>query len=43
MQIIFTFTSELIRDFAGGSVVENLPAMKETRIQSLGSRDPLDK
>ena len=28
---------------SGGSVVKNLPAMKETRVQSLGGEDPLEK
>ena len=27
----------------GGSVVENLPAMQETWVQSLGWEDPLEK
>ena len=27
--------------FLGGSVVKNLPAMQETRVQSLGWEDPL--
>ena len=29
--------------FPGGSVVKNLPVMKETWIQSLGQEDPLEK
>ena len=29
--------------FPGGSVVENLPAMQETRVRSLGQEDPLEK
>ena len=29
--------------FPGGSVVTNLPAMQETRVQSLGREDPLEK
>ena len=29
--------------FPGGSVVKNLPAMSEIRIQSLGQEDPLEK
>ena len=29
--------------FPGGSVVENLPAMQETRLRSLGGEDPLEK
>ena len=31
------------RDFPGGSVVKNLPAMQETQVQSLGQEDPLEK
>ena len=29
--------------FPGGSMVKNLPAMQETRVQSLGWEDPLEK
>ena len=29
--------------FPGGSVVKNLPAMQETRVQSLGGKDPLEE
>ena len=29
--------------FPGGSAVNNLPAMQETRVQSLGREDPLEK
>ena len=29
--------------FPGGSAVKNLPAMLETRAQSLGGEDPLEK
>ena len=29
--------------FPGGSVVKNPPAMQETRVQSLGWEDPLEK
>ena len=29
--------------FLHGSVVKNLPAMQETRVQSLGRDDPLEK
>ena len=28
---------------ASGSVVKNLPAIQETRVQSLGREDPLEK
>ena len=31
------------KGFHGGSVVENLPAMQDTRVQSLGWEDPLKK
>ena len=29
--------------FPGGSVVKNPPAIQETRVQSLGQEDPLEK
>ena len=32
-----------LRAFLGGSVVKNLPAMKETQVQSPGQEDPLEK
>ena len=32
-----------IRICIGGSVVKNLPAKQETRVQSLGREDPLEK
>ena len=31
------------KGFPGGSVVKNLLAMQETRVQSLGWEDPLEK
>ena len=31
------------RGFSGGSEVKNLPVMQETRVQSLGQDDPLEK
>jgi len=31
------------RGFPVGSVVKNLPATQETRVQSLGQEDPLEK
>ena len=31
------------KGFPGGSMVKNLPAMQETRVQSLGWEDPLEK
>ena len=33
----------VILDCPGGSLVKNLPAMQETRVQSLGQEDPLEK
>ena len=30
-------------DYPGGSVVENPPTMQETRVRSLGGKDPLEK
>ena len=33
----------LIWGFPGGSVVKNLPAIQESRVQSLGQEDPLEK
>ena len=32
-----------ILGFPGSSAVENLPAMQETQVQSLGWEDPLEK
>ena len=32
-----------IKGFPGGSVVKNLPAMQETRVQFLGLEDPVEK
>ena len=34
---------ETTRSFPGGSVVKNLPAMQETKVQSLGQEEPLEK
>ena len=33
----------LCQDFPGGSVIKNLPAMQETRVQSLGLEDALER
>ena len=38
-----TGSQELDMGFPSGSVVKNLPAMQDTRIQSLGQEDPLEK
>ena len=35
-------SSDTWQDFAGGSVVENLPAMQKTQVPSLGREDPLE-
>ena len=32
-----------LRNFPGGSVVKNLPAVKETEVRSLDWEDPLEK
>ena len=32
-----------ILGFPGGSLVKNLPAVQETRVRSLGWKDPLEK
>ena len=32
-----------LKGFPGGSVVKNLPAMQETRVQPLDLEDPLEK
>ena len=29
--------------YPGGSAIKNLPAMQETRVQSLGGEDPLEE
>ena len=34
---------QMILGFPGSSVVNNLPAMQETRVQSLRGTDPLEK
>ena len=34
---------EGMKGFPDGSAVKNLPAMQETRVQSLGQEDPLEK
>ena len=35
--------ASLNKDFPGGSVVKNLPAMQETWVRFLGQEDPLEK
>ena len=32
-----------LRGFSSGSAVKNLPAMQETRVRSLGQKDPLEE
>ena len=39
---LFRFEFE-VTGFLGDAVVENLPAMQETQVQSLGWEDPLEK
>ena len=36
-------TLTVCKDFPGGSVVKNLPAVRETWVCSLGQEDPLNK
>ena len=36
-------TPKPIMDFLGGSDLKNSPAMQETRVRSLGGKDPLKK
>ena len=38
--IAFVKHWQKIRDFPGGLVVKNPPAKKETRVRSLGQKDP---
>ena len=34
---------ETLRNFPGGSVVKNFPAMQKTQVRSLGCENPLEK
>ena len=36
-------TLPLLQGFPGGSVVKNVPAMREMWVQSLGQEDPLER
>ena len=38
-----TLPTTVFVGFPGDSMVKNLPAMQETRVQSLGLEDPLEK
>ena len=40
---LLTWVFYIFDSFPGGSVVKSLPAMQETRVQSLGLDDPLEK
>ena len=40
---IWRFYLLIYRGFPGSSVIKNLPANEETRVQSLGREDPLGK
>ena len=42
-QITYFDLSNPFWDFSDGPVVKNLPAMQETRVQSLGQEDSLEK
>ena len=39
---MFRFEFEVM-DFLGDTVIENLPALQETQVQSWGQKDPLEK
>ena len=41
--VSFLVLIESVVGFPGGSIIKNLPAMQETRIQSLDWKDPLEK
>ena len=43
MVLIITITFRVWRAFLVAHMVKNLPAMQETRVQSLGQEDPLEK
>ena len=43
MVLITTITFGVWRAFLVVHMVKNLPAMQETRVQSLGQEDPLEK
>ena len=41
--LLFTWGQTMVERFPSGSEVKHLPAMWETRVQSLGWEDPLQK
>ena len=41
--LLFTWGQTMVEGFPSGSEVKHLPAMWETRVQSLGREDPLQK
>ena len=43
MEFIFTAVQTIIQGFPGASVIKNLPAVQETRVQFLGWEDPLEE
>ena len=43
MELVFTAVQTITQGFPGASVVKNLPAVQETRVQSLGWEDPLEE
>ena len=43
MVLIITITFRVWGAFLVAHMVKNLPAMQETRVQSLGQEDPLEK
>ena len=42
-QLVLTAVQTITQGFPGTSVVKNLPAVQEARVQSLGWEDPLKK
>ena len=43
LSLLFTWGQTMVEGFPSGSEVKHLPAMWETRVQSLGREDPLQK
>ena len=43
LNMVHILALQIIKDFPVAQRVKNLPAMQETRVQSLGQEDPLEK
>ena len=41
--ILFLYVYSYIKDFPGGSLIKNPPAMQKTQVWSLGWKDPMEK